>query len=255
VRELRERLSGRDLEIIAQVGLLRLMSGHQIEAVHFPRELHATAETAARHGRRVLARLVREGLLVRLSRRVGGLRAGSQTFIYGLGPVGHRLLQADGSRLRIHEPGQAFVDHQIAVTQLVVELTLASRRGQLELLAVQAEPDCWRTVPGVGHVVLRPDLFLAIAAGDLEYRWFAEVDRGTHRNPALLRKAQLYESYYHSGVEQDAHGVFPRVLWITSDAARAERIGETLGRGEFTTGLMVTTTARDALAVLVGGNS
>ena len=255
VRELRGQLGGRDLEIVSQIGELRLMSGRQIEMVHFPPELHATKATAARHCRRVLARLVRDRLLVRLPRQVGGLRAGSHAFIYGLGPVGHRLLQADGSRLRVHEPGESFVDHQLAVSQLVVDLILAGRSGQLELLTVEGEPACWRTLPAIGRLLLRPDLFLALGKGDLEYRWFVEVDRGTHRSPALLRKAQLYESYYRSGIEQATHGNFPRIAWITLDLVRAAGLQKALSGGEFTDGLMLVTTGDDALRTLIGGDA
>jgi hypothetical protein len=255
VRELRRELSDRELAVVSQLAELRLMSGRQIEAVHFPAERHATTATAARHCRRVLARLVRDRLLVRLPRPVGGIRAGSQAFLYALGPVGYRLLHPDGSRLRVYEPATAFVDHQLAVSQLAVDIILADRSGQIELLLLQGEPACWRTLPSIGRAVLRPDLFLAIGSKELEYRWFVEVDRGTHRNPALLRKARLYESYYRSGVEQAAHGVFPRVAWIASERARADTLEKTLGGGEFTDGLMLVTTSGDALGLLSGGVS
>ena len=253
VHELRSRLGVRELAIVSQIAELRLMSGQQIELIHFPPELHATAATAARQCRRVLARLVDNRLLVRLPRQVGGIRAGSHSFIYGLGSVGHRLLHADGSRLRAYEPGAAFVDHQLAISQLVVDLSVAARDGQLELLAVETEPACWRTLPTVGRSVLRPDLFLAVGKGELEYRWFIEIDRDTHRGPALLRKAKLYESYYRSGVEQATHGVFPRIVWITPDQTRAERIREVLNGGGFSDGLMLVTPNADALS-LIGGH-
>lgn len=255
VRELHDDLSSRDLDIVSHIGELRLMSGRQVEVLHFPPERHATPATAARLCRRVLSRLVADRSLVRLERKVGGLRAGSHTFIYGLGPVGHRLLQEDGSRLRAYEPSEAFVDHQLAVSQLVVDLTLAGRNGHLELLAVEGEPACWRTLPAIGRSVLRPDLFLALGKGELEYRWFIEVDRGTHRGPALLRKAQLYESYYRSGVEQATHGVFPRIVWTTPDSTRAKRVRDVLSAGGFSDGLMLVTTTADALSTLIGGKA
>lgn len=254
VRDLRARLAKRDLALVAQVAELRLMSGRQIEAVHFPHEPHASAETAARHCRRVLARLVRDRVLVRLARQVGGVRAGSGSFLYALGPVGQRLLNDERPRPRRYEPSAWFVNHQLAVSQLVVDLTLAARRGEIELLAVQGEPACWRAVPAVGRVVLRPDLFLAVGAGELEYRWFVEVDRGTHHLPAVRRKARLYESYYRSGVEQATHGVFPRVLWITPDTTRTTRLRQTLAAGEFSDGLLLVTTNNAALAALAGGS-
>ena len=63
-----------------------------------------------------------------------------------------------------------------------------------------------------GSVDLRPDLFVRIAAGDLELRWFIEVDRGTEHLPAVMRKSTAYDRYYRGGVEQEKHGVFPRVM-------------------------------------------
>lgn len=138
------------------------------------------------------------------------------------------------------------------VSQLVVDLTIAARQGRFEIIAVQGEPACWRAIPTLGRSVLRPDLFVAIGSGELEHRWFIELDRGTHHRPALLRKAQLYESYYRSGIEQASHDVFPRVAWITPDAARAEHLREAFGGGEFSDGLMVVATTDQAIDVLAG---
>ncbi len=254
LREIREGLSGRDLAIVSQVDELRLMSGWQIQAVHFPIDAHATAATAARHCRRVLARLVGLGLLVRLPRRVGGIRAGSNGFLYGLGSIGHRLLHQDDSRLRVHVPGAAFIDHQLAVSQLVVDLIHESRLGRHELLRLQTEPECWRSVPAIGRTVVRPDLFLTVGSGEFEYLWFVEVDRGTHRAPALLTKARLYQRYYQTGIEQDEHGVFPRVVWITPTRERAAQLERLFDRAEFRDGLMAVSTIEGAIEVLTGGS-
>jgi hypothetical protein len=255
VLRVRESLTERDLALASQVAELRLLSGRQIEALYFPQARHATAEAAARHCRRVLSRLVRDRVLVRLERRVGGVRAGSASFVYALGPVGQRLLDEHRTRPRRYEPSAAFVDHQLAVSQLVVDLTIVERRGTLEILTVEGEPACWRTLPTVGRSVLRPDLFIAVGAEDLEYRWFIELDRGTHHRPALLRKAQLYESYYRSGIEQSEGGVFPRVAWITPEATRAARLRETFASSEFSEGLLLVTTTDKAIEVLNGGEA
>ncbi len=50
------------------------------------------AVSAARIARRVLARLTELGVLARLERRIGGLRAGSSGYVYYLGPAGQRLV-------------------------------------------------------------------------------------------------------------------------------------------------------------------
>jgi hypothetical protein len=224
--ELGERLSERDLAIVAQVAALRLMSARQIQALHFPVGEHQNAGAATRARQRVVARLLRERLLTALERRVGGIRAGSAGLIVALGPVGKRLLSGDG-RQRPYEPSHRFVDHTLAVAQLVTDLSIAAQIGQLDLLSWQAEPDCWRTFLGFGgeRRVLRPDAFVVLGAGDYELRWFVEVDRSSESLPVIRRKCRLYADYYQAGDEQAAAGgVFPRVCWVAPDSARAERL-------------------------------
>ena len=106
---LREQLSGRDLAILGQVSDLRLMTARQIEAIHFPLTEHDSARGAARARQRVLERLTRQGLLSRLERRIGGVRAGSAAFVYALGPTGQRVLMPDGARRRYYEPTERFL--------------------------------------------------------------------------------------------------------------------------------------------------
>lgn len=253
--DLRDELSGRDLAIIGQVADLRLMTGRQIESVHFMADEHETAPAAARACRRTLVRLDRKRLLIRLERRIGGMRAGSGSFIYALGPVGHRMLRREQPRPRYREPSAVFVDHTLAITQLVIDLTIAARTGSLEVLACQPEPRCWRQfTSAAGVTVLRPDLFVSIGMDEFEHRWFCEVDRGTEHIPALIRKCRQYEAYYATGAEQADHGVFPRVCWIVSDARRVARLRKGIDADRrLTDPLFVVTTTDRAIDVLKGG--
>jgi hypothetical protein len=250
---LRERLSERDLAIIRQVAELRLMSARQIQAIHFPDDEHENSAAATRARQRVLRRLCRDGLLVALERRIGGVRAGSAGLVLALGPVGQRVLAANGPRRRSYEPTWRFVDHTLAIAQLIVDVSLAARRGTLDLLASQAEPDCWREVTGLGgQQWLRPDAFLVLGVGDYELRWFIEVDRASESLPVVLRKCRLYADYYQSGTEQGAHGgVFPRVCWVVPDEQRAERLRAAMARDRHLPGqLFVVTTSELAVATL-----
>jgi hypothetical protein len=258
VARVRERLSGRDLAIIRQVAELRLMSAQQIQAVHFPDSEHDNAAAAVRARQRVLARLVRDGLLMPLERRIGGVRAGSAGLVLGLGSLGQRVLALDGPRRRTHEPGSRFVDHTLAIAQLVVDVRVAARRGQLDVLDMQAEPKCWRAFSGLGgQRVLRPDAFLALGSGAYELRWFIELDRATESLPVIGRKCHLYAEYYQSGREQAAQGgVFPRVCWVVPDEVRAEGLRQAIARDRgLPAGLFVVTAAVDALEVLRGAAS
>jgi hypothetical protein len=251
---IRERLAERDLAIIRQVAKLRLMSARQIQAIHFPAAEHDNEQAAMRARQRVLARLTRERLLIRLERQIGGVRAGSAGFVLALGPIGQRVLAIDGPRRRSYEPGLGFVDHTLAVAQLVVDLTVAARRGRLDLLDTQAEPRCWRQFSGLGgRCWLRPDAFLALGVGEYELRWFIEIDRASESLPVIMRKCRLYADYYQSGKEQAQGGVFPRVCWVVPDEVRAERLERAIGRDRtLPKQLFIVTTSVGALDVLVG---
>lgn len=239
LRAFRRRLDDRALAIVRQVAELRLMSGGQIMDIHFPVGVHRSAIGASRAAWRTLVQLTDMQLLSRSGRQLGGIRGGSTGYIYALGSVGKRLLEDDGRRYRFHEPSLAFVDHTLAVSQLAVDLIKASRDAEFELLELEAEPSCWRTWSGLaGRQVLRPDLFVAIGKDDYEHRYFIEMDRASTHIPAVLRKCQIYQAYYQSGSEQAAHGVYPRVVWVVPDQARADRLGHAIAKANSLLGRM-----------------
>jgi hypothetical protein len=106
--------------------------------------------------------------------------------------------------------------------KLYVRLREAEAAGQLELLTFEPEPSCWRRYSGAagGALVLKPDAFVRLGVGAYEDRYFLEIDCGTEGRGALVRKCQTYLAYYRAGREQTAHGVFPRVVWITTSERR-----------------------------------
>jgi hypothetical protein len=241
------------MAIIAQVAELRLMSARQIQAVYFPGSEHDNVQAAIRARQRVLERLCRERLLIALERRIGGVRAGSAGLVLALGPVGQRVLAQSETRRRSYEPTLRFVDHTLALSQLVVDVTVAARQGSLDMLDAQAEPRSWREFSGPGgRRLLRPDAFLALGVGAFELRWFIEVDRSTESLPVIVRKCRLYADYYQSGKEQaSGGGVFPRVCWIVPDETRATRLLSAIARDRaLPEGLFVVTTNEQAVTAL-----
>jgi protein involved in plasmid replication-relaxation len=250
-------LSARDREMVQTVARLRLVSGKQLERLFFCDG--ARPETRARLARRTQARLVAAGVLGRLERRVGGVRAGSAGYVYALGPAGQRLVRlwrGDDRRSRpVYEPGGLFVRHVLAVSEAYVRLHEIERAGVLEVLGFEAEPACWRTFtgPGGGRAVLKPDAFVRLGTGAYEDRYFLEIDCGSEGRGALLRKCQTYLGYYRAGTEQTAHGVFPRVLWITTTERRARLLADVCRSLPREAGrLFAVTTEDDAAALLVG---
>ena len=221
LERLGEQLSERDLAILDSVLEHRFLTAGQIEQLHFAE--HTSGEAGARVCRRVLRRLSGDRLLARLDRRVGGVRAGSASFVYAIGPAGSRLLH---NGRRFSEPSLTFLEHTLAIADARVALVKAMRAGQLELLRVEVEPACWRRYTGTGGAaeIVRPDLYVVTGSGAFEDCWFLEIDRGTESPAAVRRKCRAYQAYWQSGREQAAHGVFPLVTWVVPEHQREARL-------------------------------
>jgi Replication-relaxation len=246
-----DTLSHRDMTILRFVSDFRLATGVQLQRFAFG----CAGDSDARACRRTLERLVDDDLVRRLERRVGGVRGGSGSFLYVIGPVGERVLKHDQPRRRLRAPSSSFVDHTLAVTELFLQIVEHSRPlADAEIIGYQSEPSCWRQFSGIdGQHTLRPDLYVTLGVGEMEHRWFIEVDRATEHLPAILRKSTVYDRYYRTNLEQDRHGVFPRVLWATTTTARADQIAKHLAASNLTTRLFTVTTLGEAAAWLIGG--
>ena len=253
-----QRLSERDRHLVQELVRLRFATTGQLERLAF----HAIAEpvTRARRARRQLARLVELGLLWRLQRRIGGVRAGSTGHVYG--PTAEaRLLDAwlrgaIMSRAQVaHEPGATFVEHSVAGSELFVRLKEADRAGQLELLEHQAEPVCWRQFVGPAGSLrhLRPDAFVTLGLDEWEHVSFVELDRATEGSAAIARKLEVYLAYWASGVEQAQRSVFPKIVWLTTTHRRERQLRAQFQRQPTAAHALFAVTAFDgALAALSG---
>lgn len=254
--ELGEGLSKQERVLMRELAKLRLMTHAQL-AVILGRE---PSVSGARIARRTLARLYELGVLARLDRRVGGIRAGSSGHVYYLGPVGQRLISYwDGAGLtrgRFRpEPGSRYVRHRLAVSDVYVQAVKAERDGLLDLLAFQAEPDCWRRFgDGFGGTrTLKPDAFMRIGVGAYEDRYFVEVDLGTESRSVITAKIKAYLDYWTGGQEQAEHGVFPRVLLLTTTDERKNSLVKACTRlPEESWQLFTITTLDQTIAVLSG---
>jgi Replication-relaxation len=260
--ELQTKLTKSDRVILKQVFDLRFVSGSQLTRLHFTDADKPNADAAAnaRTARRVLLRLVRLGVLNRLPRQVGGVRAGSAGFVYYLGLAGQRLATSYGwqpeRRLRRSQaPGTLFVRHRLQVAELHTRLIEFDRSRSIELLELTAEPACWRTYGGSGNLrqVLKPDSYVRLGVGDYEDSYFIEVDLATEGSRALSGQLQRYLDYYASGEEQAERGVFPKALWLAPSDQRVSVIEDCIGRVPLAgQGLFQAARFDQALATLAG---
>ena len=232
-RHVAERLSNRDLAILESLQSLRLASGGQLGRLYFA---GLRPITQARRTRYALRRLSELGLVVRLRRRVGGVRAGSQGFVYGLSGLGQAALdlgqETPQRHRRVIETKPAFADHALAVAELSV--SLHERIGhEIEVLEFAGEPACWRRFGGVGGqtITLKSDAFVRLVTHDgWELVALVEQDEGTESLPTIRRKLDVYVAYWRSGEEQRRHGLFPRVWWLVPTSRRQAAIARTIQR-------------------------
>lgn len=258
---LNARLSDRDRAVLRSVATHRFLTTNHIERLHFTE--HATPLSASRTARRVIRRLAITGLLVALPRRVGGIASGSHSSVWRLSATAHRLLayaagdSAQVPAARLREPSVRFVDHAVAIADAHLALIEAARSGAFGLSGAEIEPRCWRSYLGAygARETLKPDLAVATvsADGEFEDRWFVEVDLGTEHPPTVLRKCRQYEAYRRTGQEQQQHGVFPLVAWVTRDQQRADKLTAALAASRELDRSLFRMVAVDEFAALVAG--
>ena len=251
LHSIQQQLTSRDREILKTLRDVRVATGLQIQRLH-----HGLGDAAKQRRIRQLTRLARWQLVTRLNRRVGGIEAGSISSVYTLDVAGLRLLDVTSTRVRKPwTPSTPFVAHALAVTELYVGLVEANRAGFAELVSFDAEPRSWRSFTSRrgDNITLKPDAHAVVGVGEFEPHWFIEVDRSTETRPRILAKSRIYVDYQETGIEQDRHEVFPRVLWVTPDERRrAELDAVLLGLPLAERSIFDVTTDAEAIASLRG---
>lgn len=216
LEDLAANLPSRDLDVLRDIEARRYVTSGQVQRLRFG------SASAQRIANRVLNRLKYHGLVTALPRRIGGVRGGSGDIVWALTPAGFRLLHLDDvnqPRRKWFAPSRRFEEHTIAIAELDVQL-----RGiaGVTVTAAQFEPACWRDY-GNGHK-LKPDLYAVTESGEYQDCWLFEVDSGVEMPSQVMKKCMEYQDYYHSGMEQRATGIFPRVVWLVPDSKRKETI-------------------------------
>jgi hypothetical protein len=219
--EVESELGSRDLALLRDLRRLRVLTGSQLERLHFA---GVDEGSRGRTRRRVLGRLGDLGLVTTLERRIGGVRSGSAGLVYSLSAAGQRLLDGpDGKssrRRKPHTPGALFLGHALAISELYVKLKSAGQA--IVLVTFDAERDAISgDHRGYGHLgQLRPDALVTLSDGTIEDVWWIEIDRATESLPSLKSKLQKYAAFVRRGVP-GPFGVIPRLLvTVPSDHRR-----------------------------------
>lgn len=221
------RLGERDRQLLAAVQQYRYLMTGQIGRLLFNDAANPSA--GLRAASRSLKKLSGHGLVDSLSRRIGGVRAGSGSFIWHLTHADERLLRLhDGksSPMRRHyEPSPYFLAHTLAVAETAIRLIEICREHEPQITALQLEPECWRAYSSAGvSYSLKPDLYAATATEEYEDRYFIEVDLDTESPAKIIDKCEKYHAYYRSGLEQEASEMFPLTVWIVPSDSRKEKL-------------------------------
>lgn len=248
-------LSDREWGILRDLERFRFLTSGQIIALHFTNI--TSTSTAARICRRVMKRLYSYRVVDHLERRVGGIRAGSASYVWVVGPVGELLLRPDSEvRTRRKEPSVHFMRHCLAIADCTVKLQAAADAGRFDIQTIETEPASWRRYLARSGApeTLKPDLFAVILQDDFEDSWFIEIDRATESIPTLIKQCRQYLRYRQTGQEQANREVFPAVLWVLPDERRLTRLREAI---EASPGLDASvfrlTTMADLVEAVAGG--
>lgn len=225
--EIDGRLGERDRHLLAAVQQYRYLMTGQIGRLLFTDAANLSA--GLRAASRNLKKLNELGLISSLSRRIGGVRAGSGSFIWHLTHAGERLLRLHDNRAfpvrRHYEPSPYFLAHTLAVAEIAIKFTEICREHEPQITALQLEPECWRAYSSAGvSLSLKPDLYAATTTEEYEDRYFIEVDLDTESPAKIIEKCQKYHAYYRSGLEQEESEMFPLTVWIVPSDSRKEKL-------------------------------
>lgn len=225
--ELDMSLGERDKKVLSAIQRHRYLMTGQIQRLFFTDA--ASPNAALRASGRCLKKLRNMGLVDALSRRIGGIRAGSGSLVWYISHAGERLLRLHDYKAapvrRFFEPSPYFLAHTLAVSEISIQLAELCQKYGFTLNALQLEPECWRVYSRHGtQLSLKPDLYAVTVSGEYEDRWFFEVDLDTESPAKVIEKCRKYHQYYHTGLEQKISGVFPLTIWVVPDQKRKEHL-------------------------------
>lgn len=253
--DLSGKLSDRDWQVLSTLRGFKYLTTRQIARQHFG--LVGPEGVIPRNANHGLVRLRGLGLVVHLERRIGGARAGSGGYVWQITDLASRLLalhygEQPGARVRIFEPGTSFLDHTLAIAEVVISLQEATKSKKVVLAKIQLEPDAWRSYLGSSGETkwLKPDVAAVTATSGFEDHWFIEVDRATEPPNRVVKKCLQYQEYQRTDEEQRRLGLFPGVVWVVPTPKRRDQLRERLASESAVDGRLFAVVTPDELATL-----
>ena len=228
----RMQLTERDIEIVQAVHQHRVLTQEHIQLLFFGPRNKSGAQ-------RRLERLYDHGFLERLLLPV---TAGRSPTLYILDRKGADLLRAERGYDTLawyhssRDLKTDFLEHTMAINDVMVAVTLACRARDYELETWQTESQLKANYDRVTlqtasgrreEVPIVPDSFFCIVAHGRRYPCFLEVDRGTMTLGRFKRKVQGYVAYHRTGGYERRYGLQSlRVLTVTVGEKRLVNLKE-----------------------------
>ncbi|WP_371652893.1 MULTISPECIES: replication-relaxation family protein [unclassified Streptomyces] len=252
---LADTLTDGEEAVLKALAAVHLATAGHVARIVFGARAPATARSLAH---RNLHRLADHGLIRRYRDLSRQRWPGKPGYVYLLTQAGAKLISAAGpgsTHRRDWRPADAFLTHRLAITELYVRLVERARDGTSELLEFKAETDAWRSYRDPMTYRLeycRPDALVRLRLNQQpRLNWFIEIDRGTESPKRIAEKCRVYRAYEVTEVEQNKHQVFPGVIFIVPDEARAAAIRRVIAkRPAEDRGLFTVTTDSDAIDAL-----
>jgi hypothetical protein len=120
------------------------------------------------------------------------------------------------------------VRHAVATADVVLAFDHAARAHPgHELAGCATDADIGRDL---GPLPLLPDLYLTYAVDDIEVHSFVEVDLGSEGSRVIATKIDQYLQLWRTGTIHERLGLWPVVLWVTTNPTRARLLRRAIER-------------------------
>lgn len=176
-----------------------------------------SSSTALRRANLTTKKLNDKGYIRHLDRHIGGVRAGSGSFVWTISTKGLKWLKHFKPSLAItrqnhYEPTWHHLEHTLEISEIYVQLTELKNKHLVQSIdKFQFEPNCWRgwLDKHASRMILKLDCYIEISLDDYLDSYFIEVDKNTESLARVINKSKQYIRYYNLNIEQKKYRCIP----------------------------------------------